>query len=100
MLPRSGTEIRMKIELPNPNSARCSTRFCSTEHETRNTQHVPRFSAFTLIELLVVIAIIAILAAMLLPVISKINVRVQMKRAQLQMHDILIAIHGYETDRS
>src|SRR5438046_2140331 len=77
MLPRSGIEIQMKIELPNSKSARCGKGLCNTEHGTRNTQHVPRFNvstfqrfnAFTLIELLVVISIIGLIAAVAVPVV-------------------------------
>ncbi|MCX6926749.1 MAG: prepilin-type N-terminal cleavage/methylation domain-containing protein [Verrucomicrobia bacterium] len=55
---------------------------------------------FTLIELLVVISIIAILAALLLPAISKVKVRAQIKKAQMEIGQIANAIHSYESDYS
>ena len=56
--------------------------------------------AFTLIELLVVIAIIAILAALLLPVISRVKIKAQVKKAQMEVGSIANAIHSYEADYS
>jgi general secretion pathway protein G len=55
---------------------------------------------FTLVELLVVISIIAILAAMLLPVIGRVKVKAQVKRAQIEAINIVGAIHNYESDYS
>ena len=55
---------------------------------------------FTLVELLVVISIIAILAAMLLPVIGRVKVKAQVKRAQIETASIANAIHSYEGDYS
>src|SRR5207245_2579081 len=54
--------------------------------------------AFTLIELLVVISIIAILAAMLLPVISAVKTKVLVKKAQIEIGQIVQAINKYEAD--
>jgi prepilin-type N-terminal cleavage/methylation domain-containing protein len=59
---------------------------------------IPR--AFTLIELLVVISIIALLAALMLPVLSKVKVKAQVKKAQLEVSGIAQAIHTYEADYS
>jgi prepilin-type N-terminal cleavage/methylation domain-containing protein len=56
--------------------------------------------AFTLIELLVVISIISILAALLLPVLGKVKVKAQVKRAQLEANAIAQAIIRYEADYS
>ena len=55
---------------------------------------------FTLIELLVVISIISLLAAMLLPVLGKVKVKAQIKKAQLEANSIAQAIHSYEADYS
>jgi prepilin-type N-terminal cleavage/methylation domain-containing protein len=57
-------------------------------------------NAFTLIELLVVISIIALLAALMLPVLSKVKVKAQVKKAQLEVSGIAQAIHTYEADYS
>jgi prepilin-type N-terminal cleavage/methylation domain-containing protein len=58
------------------------------------------WGAFTLIELLVVISIIAILAALLLPAISRVKIKAQVKKAQLEAGQIAHAIHNYEADYS
>jgi prepilin-type N-terminal cleavage/methylation domain-containing protein len=57
-------------------------------------------SGFTLIELLVVISIIAILAALLLPVLSRVKVKAQIGKAQMEVGKIANAIHSYESDYS
>ncbi len=66
------------------------------KEKPRRKSHALR-GAFTLIELLVVISIIAILAAMLLPVLSKVKVRVLTKNAGVQEGAIERAIHEYES---
>jgi len=56
--------------------------------------------AFTLIELLVVIAIIGILAAILLPAIATVKRNALIKKAQMEINDLVNQINRYNTTYS
>jgi prepilin-type N-terminal cleavage/methylation domain-containing protein len=62
-----------------------------------STTHRPQ-RAFTLIEMLVVIAIIATLAGILLPVLSRAQVKARVAQAQAEMRSLAVAITAYQAE--